>query len=169
MEHEWNRGDFEIKPGQTRIDLMVVSEVANLALKTFVKCMKTPLNHAWMKSTMAKSECLARGDYSLTTRKSIMKELESATKLQKALIVGDVDTRFKLTNKIIVKYLVTLGAQCKDRHLDMPWSAEDPRLPVRGEMPLKQPSECSKATPSTFNHSSRCSHAQKSPAREDVD
>ena len=49
-----------------------------------------------------------------------------------------MDGRFKLTNKIAVKYLVNLGAQCKDRHLDMQWSAEDPRLPGRGEMPRKQ-------------------------------
>ena len=39
---------------------------------------------------------------------------EFKDKLQKALIDGDVDARFKLTNKIAVKYLVNLGAQCKE-------------------------------------------------------
>ena len=46
VEQKWKRDECEVKSGQTRIDLMVVNEIAKLALKTFVKCMKSLLNHA---------------------------------------------------------------------------------------------------------------------------
>jgi len=182
VEQKWKRDEYEVKSGQTRIDLMVVNEVAKFAVKDFREMhevafdfrpgtyphhvpLRLELNLDTFKqsgyrlhlcpplvldkinkgkervSGQGRSQVDHQEINSERARAFDQAHAELKEQLQGTLIDGDVDARFKLINKIAFKYLVNLGAQCKDRHLDMQWSVEDPRLPGRGEMPRRSVSE----------------------------